>query len=171
MTNDDRAIIQEEIQKGIKEYFNRYPTPVHTHNGIDSIKIDYNNLLNAGVLSKFATISKGMSDASSTSTIPHGLGRKPTFLKATGMVVAGTGFTLTNYGTYDGTNQTNIFFSKNGANPQANLLANYIQIFSTNISGTENQIGVASWDATNIYIAWTKNGNPSGNFYVLLEYY
>lgn len=118
------------------------------------------------------TGSRAFNSASSTDNIPHGLGTTPKFLRVT----AFWGLTTSNMnwaqstGTYDGTNQHEIFQTFIQANSPGGLTsADGSHIVTIIDPGAINaQTADATWDATNINLAWTKVNSPSGQsiFYI-----
>ncbi|MFA5128582.1 MAG: hypothetical protein WC445_01295 [Patescibacteria group bacterium] len=120
---------------------------------------------------KLGIATKDLSAASGDQTIAHGLGRIPKYIRLTVVynqsVVAGRA-----EGCYNGVTQEcvvlvhdysgNSYIAENPAGKIAKAygvaLANY-------------QTAVATFDATNITLAWTKTNSPTGTAYILWEAY
>lgn len=101
--------------------------------------------------------------ASGSQTIAHGLGTTPKFVSFSAAKVIATTGMATSEGSYNGT--TNISIQKlfiTAATPQVNPVSAVITIWDEG-TGSNKQVAVASWDATNITLTWTKTGAPSSN--------
>jgi hypothetical protein len=119
---------------------------------------------------KSFSLTKDLADANgATNVIPHGLGRVPTYLRATGFVVAGSGQPLSSFGTFDGAAKC-IFYSINGANIQSNSDTGVIVAFVPN-GGVNFQAATVAVDDTNITLTWIKVGAPSGSGHIIIEAY
>jgi hypothetical protein len=95
----------------------------------------------------FAT--RGLANASSTQTIPHGLGSTPSYVRFMGSANFGSAF-----GTFDGTNMNGVYGFSGTPNSAAGTNV-YVLWF---VDGTNGQEATITVDATNIYLAWTKAG-------------
>ncbi len=112
---------------------------------------------------KTLTASKNAADASTTQNIAHGLGRIPKFTSITAVVGSGTqqGQSHT---AYDGTTQASqsIYWPGGTITQDTNFTLN-----NAGVAGT--QVGVITWDTTNIIITWTKTNSPSGVYGLLVR--
>lgn len=104
---------------------------------------------------------KSESEASTTQTIAHGLGRVPKYvrIKAVGVKTVSTGFSVWAEAIFNGSVQTSQSFNDLGSGSYAVSEADF-RLSSVGTSGTNAQTGVISVDATNITITWTKHGTP-----------
>ncbi len=114
------------------------------------------------------TTTKDTSDASTTQTIAHGLSRTPkkVFVKALIVSDAATKTAVYCEAFYNGSTQSSqtLWWSNT-----ATLTADSSFKIGPNASGGANlyQEGVITFDQTNIYIAWTKSGTPTGTAQIL----
>ncbi len=113
-------------------------------------------------------ITRDTTVASGAVTTAHGLGRIPSFVEAQAFYVGGSAMSLSSYGTYDGTNQKCIYFSKNGATPQANNDTAFA-VGLVAVGGSDYQTAVITFDATNVTLTWTKTGSPTGTASIILK--
>lgn len=105
------------------------------------------------------TTFRDLSTASGTQTIAHGLGKSPLNVRISG-ALATTAFISTATTVYNGSTQSSASVLYNEATDGASALT-----FIAHAVDTSNiQTGVLTFDATNIYIAWTKTGSPTGNY-------
>lgn len=129
-----------------------------------------NKTIDATVLAfKSGTTTKNAADASTTQTIAHGLGVAPKYVRIYA-VFAGTFSPTPEFHAetiYDGTTQSSVSV-KNGSGPTVSTVTTFT-INSANADTGTN--GVVTFDATNISIAWTKVGSPTGTFTMLWEVY
>lgn len=110
------------------------------------------------------TTTKNAADASTTQTIAHGMGVKPAFVQIIARSGAtSAGATFESISVYNGTTQSsNSTYGNGGGFTNDNT-------FSLNTANTNtSQTGVITFDTTNITITWTKNGNPSGTYNLLV---
>lgn len=117
----------------------------------------------AGVVTiKSGVASRGMSTASGTQVIAHGLGGMPSFVEVNGNLASNSGNPLvgTTTGTYDGTNMACAFATS--IDGQNNTNTSSIITFNTGSSGvgTGSQVATLTMDATNLTFSWTKTGSP-----------
>lgn len=118
------------------------------------------------------TTTKNTTDASTTQTIAHGLGRTPKRVRIVAIYQAAIATGAFRSETiYNGTTQSSLSTYGNGQ-------ANNSYITDTNFrigtqitdSGEQRyQSGVVTVDETNISIAWTKTGSPTGTYTILWE--
>jgi len=119
---------------------------------------------------KCGDTTKNAADASGTQTIAHGLGKTPTKVRITckiaGSLAAGQ---FSAEAIYNGTTQASL--SIYGAGSTNALTCNNTFRLGTAIdnSGANYQTGVVTFDGTNIYIAWTKTGSPTGTYTLIWE--
>ena len=122
--------------------------------------------------------TKNTADASTTQNIAHGLGRVPSFVRLTGMLVI-TALTEICMGVYNGTtNSCSSACMTEGSTTATtdNLYTSTTQAIGfTNagatspFGGAASQTGVVTFDATNIIITWTKTGTITGTANILWE--
>lgn len=117
--------------------------------------------------------TKDAADASATQTIAHGLGKTPKKVKIKLYVplTNNAGYTtLLAEAVYNGTTQTSHSVYQN--NSGGGAAYNYDNTFSLNSgtsSGSNWTRGVITVDSTNISIAWTKTGSPTGTYNLVWE--
>jgi hypothetical protein len=117
------------------------------------------------------TTTKNAADASTTQNIAHGLGRAPRKVRIKAILFSPTGADATQafaYAetVYNGTTQSSISNYPTTAGPT------YVSATTFTLNGAANngtQVGVVTFDATNIIITWTKTGSPTGTFQLLWE--
>lgn len=119
--------------------------------------------------SSSGTTTKNAADASATQTIAHGLGRVPKSVEIrctlnTQITVAGSGVnrTLFAHAFYNGTTQSSqSHYATNNSEAQT-------ATFTLNAANaSDTTVGVITVDSTNISIAWTKTGSPTGTYNIL----
>lgn len=125
-------------------------------------------------LFKNGTTTKDSSDSSTTQNIAHGLGLVPKFVRITarsGPTGTGSGAVAVTYMSqtvYNGTTQSS---NSNYLNAAGSIsFDTTFSLNSTNGSASA-QVGVVTFDATNIIITWTKNSTPTGTYTLLWEAY
>lgn len=110
---------------------------------------------------------KNAADASTTQNIAHGLGTTPKKVKITALSFGSTGSlaAMISITAYNGTTQSSISTHTSGAGVTT------VNTFTLNTSttNTNTQIGVVTFDGTNIIITWTKTGSPTGDYKLLWE--
>ncbi len=110
------------------------------------------------------SVTKNTADSSTTQTIAHGLGVVPKFVRfdylKTGAVASDPAAFQT-IAEFDGTNTAAIYASINSAGGNGTVGSGFL-LFGADTSVF--QTGVISVDATNISIAWTKTGSPTGTY-------
>lgn len=113
-----------------------------------------------GYVESFQVFSNGIAtitakNTGDTTVIAHGLGRIPKALKivstANSVATFGTGI-----GFYDGTNNNCIYFGNNQINGAAATIIHSQYVL------TDYNTAVATWDATNFTLTWTKGGSGMG---------
>lgn len=127
-----------------------------------------NQAIISGAMSYFSdTVSKDASDASTTQVIPHGLPVAPLKVKITAILgqTAGSFDRNVAMGLLVNSVQNSASIYTTGANTVTSATFR-LNIGSTNTDFTE---GVITADATDINIAWTKNGNPTGVYQLIVE--
>lgn len=132
---------------------------------------------NAGInpIYKNGTTTYGLTTASGSQTIAHGLGITPTKVRLT--VFNGNGTTsgntniTTSIGSYDSGSQHCIYsIILTGGGQAVNVAAKGIHIIGDASTGdTAYQEAVVSVDATNITLTWTKTNSPSGTANIFWE--
>ncbi len=119
-------------------------------------------------LFKSGTTTKNAADASTTQTIAHGLAQAPKYVEIimTCLISASTGTFAQATSVYNGSVQSSqsVYISNSTALP-----ANDSSFKLNNGGGSpgDNSAGVITFDATNISIAWTKTGAPTGTYQLL----
>jgi hypothetical protein len=121
---------------------------------------------------KSGTTTKTMNDANTVVTIAHGLGAIPSKIRLTAILgSSSTTAALHSYatGVYDGTTTSSMYMKTEvGAAVYSGVSATDILIIGT--TGNDSQRAVATFDATNITLTWTKNGvPPTGTAQILWE--
>lgn len=115
---------------------------------------------------KNGTTTKNATDASTTQNIAHGLGTTPKYVRITAMANnAGNTAPLQSITVYNGTTQSAV--SANVLNSVLTISTSFI--LGVNGVGSDTQTGAVTFDGTNISIAWTKSGNPTGSYTLLWE--
>lgn len=118
------------------------------------------------------TTTKNAADASTTQTIAHGLGIAPKKVRiiaiSSGSVASGTDPGMYYAQTvYNGTTQSSVSINKATATTTA--VYTDFRISNGALGSGNESVGVVTVDATNINIAWTKNGSATGTFTLLWE--
>jgi hypothetical protein len=108
---------------------------------------------------KVGSATYDTSTASGTQTIAHGLGKVPKKLKINAYFNGGI-----SVGAYDGTNQGFV-----AAYPTASGSSSGSDIVITFFTVGNYQTAVATMDATNITLTWTKVGTPTGTANIVWE--
>lgn len=126
----------------------------------------------AGGIFASGTTTKNAADASATQTIAHGLGTTPKYIKITATssdlatAASAAGFLYASTA-YNGTTQSSVSIMKSGSTSVATTTDFRISVSNTG-STTDASVGVVTFDATNISIAWTKSGSPGSSTFNLL---
>ena len=129
--------------------------------------VDGSLLTSIGVYKNGST-TRDVSDSSGTQTIAHGVGKTPRYVKITAVYDGGSTLVTNAYTFYNGTTQTSVGMAGDGVN--ANMVSTFcLNDPNTPTSNNRTQIGVLTYDATNISIAWTKSGAGSGTYTLLWE--
>lgn len=114
------------------------------------------------------TTTKNAADASTTQTIAHGLGRAPRYIKIFA-VFPGQATPVPQFQAetvYNGTTQSSVSVKSNSGG----FIATIVTTFTLNSANADTgSTGVVTVDATNINIAWTKTGSPTGTYTLLWE--
>ena len=121
---------------------------------------------------KQGVITRDIAQADASVLTAHGLGRTPTLIKMSALCVAGTTNTRqsTAFGTYDGTSTAGIWSYIASAASEVLQGTSTTNILSINTSSDATKAAaVATFDATNIKLAWTKTGSPAGTAQILWE--
>ena len=105
--------------------------------------------------------TRNMTTASGTQTIAHGLGEIPKKIKITAINYA-AGF-FKSFGVYNGTTTSCVVMHDGSLDGSFTSTSNIVYLLNdaSPVTG-KSQIGVATFDATNIIITWTKTGSPTG---------
>lgn len=134
-------------------------TPVFNGSGLTNV-----------ISSSNGTTTKNAADASATQTIAHGLGKTPKTVEIfctlawVTVTIAGSGREVNLYANafYNGTTQSSqSFYAVSNNVAQGNT-------FTLNTANAnDTTVGVITVDSTNISIAWTKTGSPTGTYNLL----
>lgn len=121
------------------------------------------NTLNTNVTVTQGTTTRSSTAASGSQTIAHGLGSVPSYIRLTTTWGNLGGNLVHCTGSYNGTTQS-VVILKGDNNKQGQVISSIIAKVEQEVGG--DQSAVASVDATNITLTWTKNsfdlagGNP-----------
>jgi hypothetical protein len=114
-----------------------------------------------------------VSTASGTQTIAHGLGKTPSLVKITAMMnssLSGNYAPTASWGVYNGTTNSCVFMALvSSTSITGGGEANQIIALWTDTSLGKGQTALATFDATNITLTWTKTSTPSGTAELLWE--
>jgi len=115
--------------------------------------------------------TRDMTAASGAQTIAHGLGVTPRRIRV--KALSGTSSTtaavnISAQGTYNGTNTKAIYMTTQ-VGTAVNSDVSTTNILTLIVSAGNNQVAVATFDATNITLTWTKTGTPTGTAQILWE--
>lgn len=128
----------------------------------------------ASIQFKNGTTTKNLSDASATQTIAHGLGKSPSYVRLTiisNVATSGISGAVPIYSyaqvVYNGTTQSSV--SAYGAGTTNTTTDTTFTVGPATNATSTNNTGVVTVDSTNISIAWTKNGTPTGTAQILWE--
>lgn len=113
-------------------------------------------------------------DASATGaeTIAHGLGKTPKKIRIKASRSAGVGTLGTvSEGTYNGTTNSALYFTTGeSGNPDFWINGtSATQIVYLDFKSSQTNTAIATFDATNITLTWSKGGSPTGTVYLLWE--
>lgn len=115
---------------------------------------------------KDGTTSKNAADASTTQNIAHGLGVVPKWVELEFYSYAGGGGSTGPLdfakAVYNGTTQSSISCYQTGA-ATTSVVDNTFTLNNSTSNG-QTQVGVVTFDATNIIITWAKTGSPTGTY-------
>ena len=121
---------------------------------------------------KAGQTTRDLSTASGDQTIAHGLGRTPKLIKIT-VIQASTTGAMDNYsfGTYDGSTNSNVRRGQNNNNQYyvGGDTTSCVSIYTAGSNDTTPSTAIATFDGTNITLAWTKATSASGTAYLLWE--
>lgn len=128
----------------------------------------YVDAVSTAPIYKSGTTSKNATDASGTQNIAHGLGKTPKYVRiyAAGLYSSANKLWCFAKSVYDGTTQSSqsIYVYENDFDHTATFTLNL-----SSAAGINRQVGVITFDATNIIITWTKTNNPTGTYLILWE--
>lgn len=115
--------------------------------------------------------TRDLSTASGNQTIAHGLGRTPKKIRIIAMNRSGSTGISQSFGTYNGTTNSNVYI---GANSNSQYYkgsdnTNIITAYAVDITSTTPSVATATFDATNITLAWTKVGAPTSVVEIMWE--
>lgn len=147
-------------------------TPVFNGSGLT-------NLTNPAVY-KNGTTTYGLTTASGTQTIAHGLGKTPKYIRIKWMkAISASGTAVTPYrgeGVYNGTTISALWegvYDHGFASKLYNSNISTTKIITYDDSSGSGadamQEAVPTFDGTNITLTWTKTGSPSGTINILWE--
>jgi hypothetical protein len=122
------------------------------------------------LLFKNGTTTYNLTTASGNQNIAHGLGVIPKYIRITVLWSDGSAslnHTSESVGSYNGTITSMVWYgATNTGSDSGNSTANIAEITQSNAT---NQIATVTFDTTNIILAWTKTGSPTGTAYILWE--
>lgn len=121
---------------------------------------------------KCGSVSYETSTASGNYNIAHGLGRTPVRVRITGMFnQSGSAESCFAFTSYDGTTQASCHCAV-GDVDNDNVDGTEFRLYAGSAQGNGNYVtGTVTFDGTNIIIAWTKTGTPSGTAKLVWEAY
>ena len=124
---------------------------------------------------KSSVTTRDLTTASGNQTIAHGLGKTPKLVKFSVILHRSTNQPWLSFGSYDGTNNSCIVTTYNGTTPSSgHLTTACILVANDNdmtLTGGNTQYATATFDGTNITLAWTKVGTPTGTARIMWEAY
>jgi len=109
-----------------------------------------------------------LSTATGTQAIAHWCWKSPKYVRVKWIILNTTSPTLYCEAVYNWTTQTSNCLYKNG-NPSYTMETNFR--IGNGLDATTYQTGVITYDTTNINIAWTKTGSPTGTLTLFWEAY
>jgi hypothetical protein len=119
---------------------------------------------------KNGVVTRAANTATGSQTIAHGLGKIPKYIRITATWYASGMFSPdVSIGVYDGTTTSNDYIiSRNDGNGTVNGSAgqsstNIISLFYVKAGNEANQVATATFDATNITLAWTLTGSMTAD--------
>lgn len=120
---------------------------------------------------KNGVTTRDLSLADATQTIAHGLGVTPKYIRIT-TVFNAANQTITS-GVYNGTTNSSTYLTSTatGAAATAGSSNTAVAVITTLFASTNSSSAVASFDSTNISLAWTKANSPSGTASIMWEAY
>ncbi len=111
-------------------------------------------------------INRDMTAASGAVTTAHGLGVTPKLIRLTAKVGTTNGTTNESYGIYNGSTTSTVYVANNSTLASASDTTNAVLIQT---SAGNSQVAVATFDATNITLTWTKTGAPTATITIVWE--
>jgi len=124
---------------------------------------------NAPVNHANGTTTYDLSTASGVTTIAHGMARVPKKVRFT---FTAQGVTVVSFlfAAYNGTTTSTVGVLYAGATIQQGMQpGTSILLYSLGGTNSNYQTGVITFDATNIYITWTKTSSPTGVYSIMWE--
>lgn len=134
-------------------------TPIFNGSGLTNMVAQHRAVFKNG------TTTKNAADASTTQTIAHGLGFTPKRVQIRAYNITTAGILSTADTVYNGTTQSSV---SNYISAGGNYTTSTTFTLNT-ASGSHDQTGVITFDSTNISIAWTKTGSPTGTYTLVWE--
>lgn len=188
-------MIPEDIQQ-VNSLIDKYASaakygvahiPAHVHNGIDSSKINYNDLVNkptasTGITQKTVQTTRAIDAASGSVDVAHGLGVVPKYVQVIARYTH-NGPEIFTYsmsdGWSDGTNnrEARLASTVQGTTAFNSFTSSQDTSFCLQIYARESasvivdQVATATFDATNITLTFTKSGTSTyftDNIYITL---
>lgn len=131
----------------------------HNYLGLTQSQISSPSTYKSGVFQKAG-------NSTTTTVIPHGLGKTPSHIKITafGHMPLSDGTTANSVGTYDGVNTNTVVANNLAGSGNLNSSIDIINIISLIFNSSPvSQSATATMDATDITLTWTVSGGGSSN--------
>ncbi len=128
------------------------------------LKTYFDSLYATAPIFKNGSTTRALNGANGAQNIAHGLGVIPKNVRISALLMLSENISISNTA-YNGTTQSSHYMMYKVFTGEA-----VGDIFAIEYSGAGQQVGVVTFDATNIIITWTKNGAPpAGTIYLLWE--
>jgi len=121
----------------------------------------------SGITVKNGISTKDTSEATGTQTIAHGLGKIPSVLRLYITYRGANNASGSSVGIYNGTIISLTYIYQDSSYYNNGTSSTYIAYLYQ--AGGIGQNATVTFDATNIYLNWTKEGSPTGNAYLVWE--
>ncbi len=107
--------------------------------------------------------SRDMTAASGNVTYAHGLGAVPKWVRCNAMVGGTTYCVANSFGVYNGSSMSSVYHYPTGSNVSNSYFIALV------VGAGASQSATVTVDATNITLAWTKTGSPTGGAGLVFE--